>query len=110
MAKIITSPTEKWPGTVTLSDPLSFPQALAFQDALEEARKLGDNASAQQVNYLLLPGIIACVEKWGLDGIGTPTPETFPATPALSSAKLIGWLVGEISQLYQEANEVPFES
>jgi len=110
MSRIITSPVPKWPGTVTLSDPLSFPQALAFQDALEEARKLGDNASAQQANYLLLPGVIACVEKWELDGIENPTPDTFPATPAMSSAKLVGWLVGEISQLYQEANEVPLES
>lgn len=108
MSKVITSPVDKWPGTVTLHDPLTFPQVLAFQDALDEARALGGEASVSKVNYTLLPGIFQCVETWELDGIGeNPTPDTFPASPALSSAKLISWLIEEVTALFQEANEVP---
>jgi len=108
MSKTIESPVKKWSGTVTLHDPLTFPQVLAFQDALDAARALDDNVSVSRVNYTLLPGIIECVESWNLDGISNnPTPDDLPASPSLSSAELIGWLINEITQLFREANEVP---
>lgn len=111
MPKTITSPVERWSGTVTLSDPLNFPQVMGFQDALESAREFGDDASVIAVNYSLLPGILPCVEQWELDGEFPASPglDTFPATPALASAELIAWLVGEISGLFAEAEEIPKE-
>ena len=110
MPKVITSPVDKWPGTVTISDPLTFPQVIAFQEALDEARALGGDASMHAANYALLPGVFKCVEAWELDGIPEhPTPDTLPGTPALASAELLGWLIEEISNLFTEANEVPNE-
>jgi hypothetical protein len=42
-----------------------------------------------------------------LEGLGIVTPENYPASPKLSSAMLLSWLVGEISKLYKEADEIP---
>ena len=105
MSKVVTSPVKKWPGTVTLADPLSFPQALAFEDAIDAVRALED-PSTQRVNYTLLPAVLMCVEKWELEGLGNP-PDPFPATPAQASAQLLAWLVGEVSALFREAEDVP---
>jgi len=105
MSKTITSPVKKWPGTVTLSDPLSFPQAIAFEDTIDAVKALED-PSQQRVNYTLLPAVLACVEKWELEGLGDP-PNPFPATPLVASALLLAWLVREVSRLFNEAEEVP---
>lgn len=108
MSKTITSPVKRYPGTVTLSDPLTFPQAFAFEDALEAVKEARETGSPARIRFALLPGIIACVEEWHLDGFPSkPTLDTFPSTPRKSSAEIIDWLVGEISALYREADEVP---
>ncbi len=110
MSKILTSPVKKWPGEVILSDPLTFPQVFAFEDALGAAREQGENATVLRANAALLPGVIACVEEWHLANFPEhPTPETFPATPARASAQVVAWLVGEIGKLFSEAEEVPNE-
>jgi len=101
------SPVKRWNGSVTLSDPLTFPQVFAFQDALDAARSAGVDNGAK-VNHALLPGIIACVEAWNLQRFPTTvTPETFPATPPGDSAKLVAWLVKELTGLFEDAETIP---
>jgi hypothetical protein len=108
MSKIITSPVKRWSGSVTLYDPLTIPQAMAFEDALDLARaEENKDFTRAKIAQLLLPGICACVEKWELDGLGIVTPENYPASPKLSSAMLLSWLMGEITTLFKEADEVP---
>ncbi len=110
MSKIITSPVDKWPGTVTLSDPLTFPQALAVEDALAAAKELGEEASQRRQNYTVLPGLLGCVEEWDLENFPkNPTADTFPSTPAKPNAEIIGWLIDEIIGLYYEAEPDPNE-
>ena len=110
MSKIITSPVAKWPGTVTLFDPLTYPQVIAFQDVLKLAGELDEDVSVVEANYILLPGIFTCVETWQLEDIGdNPTVDTFPATPGRSAGELVAWLITEISRLFTEAEEVPKE-
>ena len=112
MSKIITSPVDRWPGTVTLSDPLTFPQALAVEDALDAAKELGEEASQRRQNYTVLPGLIGCVEEWNIEGDDWPdnvTADTFPSTPAKPNAEIIGWLIDEIISLYYEAEPDPNE-
>ena len=110
MSKVIESPVKRWPGTVTLSDPLTFPQALAVEDALKAAQELGEEASQRRQNYTVLPGLLECVEKWELENFPkTPTADTFPSTPATPSAELIAWLIEEIIGLYYEAEPDPNE-
>jgi hypothetical protein len=106
MSKIITSPVKRWSGSVTLYDPLTIPQAMAFEDALDLARaEENKDFTRAKIGQLLLPGICACVEKWELDGLGIVTPENYPASPKLSSAMLLSWLMGEITTLFKEADE-----
>lgn len=115
MSKVITSPVKRWPGTVTLSDPLTFPQVFAFEDANEAVQAevnngAKDDLSVARVSWLILPGVLSCVEAWNLkDFPAAPTVDTFPATPKLSRAYLIAWLVREITALYREAEESPNE-
>jgi len=105
MSKTIQSPVTRWPGSVELSDPLTFPQYSAFLDSVDAAREV-DNAS--RADAAILPGIAACIVSHSLSGIPDPfSAETFPATPRKASAELIGWLVAEITKLITDADEIP---
>ena len=107
MSKVCTSPVKKWPGTVVISDPLSYPQLLRFREALGA---VGGNDDWMAVNYAVLPGVIACIEEYHLQGFPEqPTAENWPATPPTSSARLIAWLIGEINALMAEAEPDPNE-
>ena len=108
MSKVITSPVKRFSGTVVLSDPLTYPQTFAFEDALAAARALGDDVDAKRIYYELLPGILACVEEWNLEGVPAhPTRDTFPSSPTRSAMQLASWLLGEITRLNDEAENVP---
>ncbi len=110
MSKIITSPVKRFAGTVVLSDPLTYPQVFAFQDALEAVKALGKDAHYLRVQYAALPGILTCVEEWKLEGVPEhPTMDTFPASPRASAARLVLSLFREITALNDEAENVPLE-
>lgn len=122
MSKRIDSKVKRFPGYVILSDPLTIPQTMAFEDAMsaaqEGARERGDLITIdekERVNTLsphylhdVLAGVIPCIEEWHIEGLQEiVTPDTFPGTPKIASAQLISWLIGEISGLYSEAEQVP---
>lgn len=95
---------------MTIADPLTAPQYLAWQAALREAQGKLESGSTTQadVDAAILPAILACAEKWELAGFpATPTAETFPFTPRQSREALIAWLVKEIAALSDEADDVP---
>lgn len=125
----IQSPVKRWPGTVTIPEYLTIPQAMAFEDAINNAKELlpevtpviigEDNKfpelTKEQKEYVdvklssswanaVLPGILACVSEWNLEGLDK---DNFPATPKVSRIELISWLMGEISKLYNEADKIP---
>ncbi len=107
MSKVITSPIKRWPGTVTLADPLSFPQYIAWRDAMKQAQayltEQGESAQQAEYDLILLAGLRSCVEAWGLDGGFTPEP--FPATPRVASSRLIAWLIRETSAIANAADD-----
>ena len=111
MGKEIKSPVKKWPGTVTLYDPLSLPQVVAFQDALQSAKDLAweDEEDIETLKLAayhgeLFPAVLSCVEKWELEGIADP-PDPFPGTPRKASAELMIWLTTGITELFNEDEE-----
>ena len=109
MPKRIESPVKRFTGYVILSDPLSFPQVVAYQDALIAAQELGETTWSK-IRHAVLPGILACVQEWGLEGVPeAPGVDTFPATPLQSAGKLVEWLQNEITALLQEEETVPNE-
>lgn len=106
MSRIISSPVKRFPGTVTLRDPLYYPQALAMRRAIEAAKSLDPNSPMVDYNHAMLPGVIACVEEWNITGVEKhPTPDTFPVTPAQSAGQLAAWLIGEVANLYVESED-----
>ena len=122
MSKRIDSDIKRFPGYVIISDPLTIPQTMAFEDAMklaqDGARERGDMITVdenERINTLtprylhdVLEGVIACVEEWHLDGVPQDVkPDTFPGTPKIASAQLIALLIREISALYSEAEQVP---
>ena len=114
MSKTITSPVKRWPGTVVISDPLSYPQLLRFREALGATRTVKEDADGDPdwmaVNYAVLPGVMACIEEYHLQGFPEQvTLDTWPATPPVSSARLIAWLIEEINKLMAEADPDPNE-
>ena len=110
MSKVITSPVKRWPGTVTLSSPLNYPQAIALETAINAAGALPDDAGRLAYEYALLPAILGCVEGWKLEGLPEQIGnDNFPATPRISSARLLSWLIEQVMSLYAEADESPNE-
>lgn len=121
MSKIITSPVKKWAGTVTLSDPLTIPQVILWQECVDAAQKyteeIGTNSedgvkkmTAPQLLIFrskITPGICECVEQWNLEGLGQVISNTFPASPKIAAADLFVWLVNEITDLFKDADEIP---
>lgn len=113
--RIIESPVEHFKGTVQISDPLTFPQVIAFQDAVRETMSLvsedgKEDMSLAKLHYALLPGILSCVEKWELENMPKkPTANNFPATPMIAAGLLVDWLREEILNLVIEAKSVPNE-
>lgn len=103
MSRLITSPVKKWPGTVTLADPLTFPQYIAWKDAIAGAPDPKEDFT--RYCAALLVGICACVEKWNLEGLGQLSPETFPASPRRASDQLLTWLVREIDRQIMAADD-----
>lgn len=108
MSKVLPSPVARWPGTVTLADPLTFPQYIEWRDGMEAAARYavekGEKAKQAEYDLLVLGAVRPAVEKWDLGGGFTPEP--FPATPRPASIKLIRWLVAEVSAIANEADTV----
>lgn len=107
MPKILTSPVKRFPGTVTLPDSFTYPQRIAWEQALARAGAI-EHVKTEQL-YSVLSGIIACVDKWDVSGVPErPTPDTFPSSPVVSATKLLKWLFDEIgAAFFQEDVDDP---
>jgi len=124
MPKVIQSTIEHFPGTVTLSDPLTMPQVLAIDEGLLSRRQYFEEKEIDgKRGYVLKAGsfwsqpdsvslevIMKCVDEWGLKNVPeNVTAETFPGSPRTASKDLIDWLLNEILEVYQGEVEVPNE-
>lgn len=108
MGKTIESPVKKWPGTVTLADPMTFEQYLAWKRSVTDASALikDEQVPWDEYDAAISPGVLACVEKWELAGL-PEHPTALPATPRVTSHRLIVWLMREITDLVTQDEEVP---
>ena len=107
MSKQITSPLTRWAGTVTISDPLTIPQAHLIEAGLKqpEAQEEG-RIWLSVIDEMKLPAILGCVEKWELENF---THDPFPASPRSDSHKLVDWIYGELLKVYFGEAEIPNE-
>ena len=121
MAKVIRSPSKRWPGTVTLADPMNYDQVRAIESGLDEGAKtepsaymsLGGSVEmiwSSKLTQMKLPAIFACVEKWDLENFPEDVNElTFPATPRGAANELSAWLFGEMMKVYYGEMEIKNE-
>lgn len=110
MSKTLTSPVKRWPGTIILSDPLSMDQVIEFNRAIDNAKLFDSNNQLFEYANALTPGIFACVEKWDLIGLERLIEKkSLPGTPAKDSTLLMSWLIKSITELFNEAEEIPNE-
>lgn len=112
MSKVITSPSKRWAGTVTISDPLTLPQVELIEAGLE--LPAGTDGDGRVFFTVLdkphLPAILACVEKWGLSNLPEAVAaDNFPMSPRKASHELIAWLFNEIYKVYMGELEIPNE-
>jgi len=106
MPKKISSPSSRWPGAVIFSEPLNMSQALAWERAIRATQAITEGTSTD-AEAMLLPGIFACIDKWELEGLPETVDMTnFPASPRRESAKLVSWLIGEVTSIYAGTAEV----
>lgn len=106
MAKTITSPVERFPGTVELPDFLTVPQAITWERAQKEAQRLKDDPEASEAELLSawVPSIQTIVAGWHLERFSV---DPFQMTPRLSVIRLITWLIVEIGKLYEDEENLP---
>lgn len=112
MSKTITSPIARWQGTVTLSEPLTLPQAEAIEQGLEMPKDFPTEGLVFNTvgDKLRLPAVFACVEKWELkDFPADVNIGNFPFSPRGDSHKLIDWLFSELFKIYTGDQEIPNE-
>jgi hypothetical protein len=112
VSKIIPSPIKRFPGSVTIADPLTLPQVEAIEAGLELPK---DTDGDGRVFFTVLdknqlPAVLACVEKWELQNFPDPlTADNFPFSPRKDSHDLIVWLFGEIRKVYLGELDIPNE-
>lgn len=113
MSKIITSPVKRWPGMITIADPLTQAQAHAIEAALdeyepplEEKKKKNKNVFFSVRDDMSLPAVQLCVEKWDLENF---IHDPFPYSPRGDSHTLIDFVFRELIQVYVGEREIPKE-
>ena len=108
MSKQVNCPVKEFPGVVIFADPLTIEQAMKY----ETARTLGkdfEKFGKESATYsaAVLPGTLACVEKWSLKGFQEGiTLDSVPLKPHKARAEFTAWLVAEVEKLYADV-EVP---
>ena len=109
MPRLITSPVKRWPGTVTLSDPITLPQYIAWCDAIDDSNRVKQNGSSSGPRRLLaaVGGALACVDDWQIEGLPRPTAETWPMKPRAACIELANWLFGEVARAMDDEETIP---
>ena len=80
MSKVITSPVKRWPGSVTLADPLTFPQYAAWRNALDEVLLLAppdpdaEEGAPRSITYYVAAIDQQMAELWIPGVCGPPSP------------------------------------
>lgn len=91
--KIIQSPVDKFPGTVTLKDPVLYPDYIAWEEAVAVSEQASTQGEKEQAIW---SGIRNMVDQWDIKNIDLENPCSTPRNPVLD---LLAWLVTEIGKV-----------
>lgn len=104
----ITSKNDRLTGSVDLPDMLTFPQLAAFRKAHRAALMELDGGGDAEYFAAVLPGVLAVVQRWDVEGIPErPTLDTFPTKPLRPILALLNEIVTAIIDMVREADETP---
>lgn len=112
MPKTITSPVDRFPGTIVLHDQLTLAQCIEVEATFGDPNLTQDGKRAyiSPRDMDSLKAVLACSVEWHIDGqVEHPTLETFVATPRVATHKLIEWAFREVRQIYFGELQVPNE-
>ena len=90
MSKLIHSPVDKFPGDVTLFNPVPYPAYIEWEKALVFEGEVSDLTKQQA----MFKGARAMVEKWEIPTFDIANPPAAPNRTAIIN--LLAWLVTEI--------------
>jgi len=114
MGKKFDSPVDNWKGSVVFADPMSIPQALAWEEGIENAIEHRKNLAREDGSLNLSaftrfekemePAILACIEDWTIEGLPLPI---IPASPRAKSIEFFNWLFMSIDGIYSGNSDIP---
>ena len=100
MSKVIQSPVKRFPGSVTLYDPVPYPNFIEWEKAINAD---GEGADLEK-QLTMWHGVKAMTEKWEIPEFDIENPI---ATPRAAVISLLAWLVTEIGKIINEVEESP---
>ena len=109
MGKRIESPIKRFAGAVELKDPLPYPLALKYEEAVRQMVEVRDGREAKDMTGAevarmyapIIPVLVESVEIWDLQNFPEhPSAETFPGTPRVAVLYLLGWLINAVTEIY----------
>jgi len=103
MGKQITSPVKKFSGSITIKDPLPYPDFIAWEKGFIAEEDRADKTNGEKESSMW-SGVLAVVEKWELQNFD---PENIPATPRLAVINLLTWIVKEVGLIINEVEDIP---
>jgi hypothetical protein len=109
MSKTVNCPVKEFPGYVIFHDPLTITQAASYETGKFYGEQFSRNKDGAIYAAAIIPGALACVEKWSLKGFQEGiTLDSIPLKPHKARSEFVAWLVAEVEALYSDA-EVPNE-
>lgn len=104
MGKVITSSVKRFPGTVTLAYPFTYPQIIEWDKAITALMELPDEEERvpYDIQSILWDGIRVLAESWNIQDFDL---NKTPSTPQIPILDLLLWLVTEIGKIVNEEDD-----
>ena len=96
-----TSKVPRWKGKIHTADWMTWPNMIAWEEAIEDARKLGEDPNVSLFYDKLLPATLRFIERVEIPGL----PEKLQYEDVPASPRFVAFLVDSISELYQATNK-----
>lgn len=109
MVKKLESPFEKFPGYITIPDPLTYPDFITYRKMRQSLVDIKDGEEKEiitkdpfEVNYIVAKHLFPLILEWSIDGIEQDA-EKFPCTGTDYTLRetndFINWIAKEFSSL-----------
>ena len=91
----------RWKGKIYTGEFMRWSDMVSWEEAVEEARKLGENASLGKFYDKLLPVAVKFIERAEIKDL----PEKLEYKDIPASPKFVAFLIESVTKLYEITNE-----